>query len=290
MSLPSGLCLVTGATGHQGGAVADNLLRNGWSVRALTRKTSGEAVDALRDRGAEIVNGDLEDRASLDKALEGVYGVFLVTTFRESGITGEVRMGKTAADAAKSAGVGHFIFSSVGAADKNTLIPHFESKREIELYIRSIGLPATIYRPVQFMINYQMPQNRDWIINGIFRGQVPERKKIQLIALEDLAAFVNIALENPEEYIGREIELASDELTGAEISHAFARHLGRSVRFEQIPLEDIRKQSEDLYKMANWAQENSFTADIGELKKIYPNLTTFDQWLGRHGWTRRKAA
>ncbi len=281
--------LVTGATGHQGGAVIGILIKNGWTVRALTRKSSGDAFENLRNRGAEIAIGDMEDRLSVMRAVEGVYGVFLVTTFMESGTDGEIRKAKIVIDAARSAGIGHFIFSSVGAADKNTGIPHFESKREIELYLMGTELPSTIYRPVSFMTNFEMPQSRDSILNGILKNAYPENKKIQLLALEDLGAFVNIAFENPGEYAGKEIEIASDELTPLEICSAFSRRLGIEVRYERIPLETIRmQQGEDFYKMSKWSVEYGFGADIGKLKIIYPGLTSFDRWLDMHDWPKMK--
>src|SRR5208337_2251511 len=139
--------LVTGATGHQGGEAACSLLDSGWKVDAFTRGRSEKAMNTLTDMGARIVKGDMEDKKSLTNAMKGVYGVFLVTTFMdESGIAGEIKRGKMVADAAREAGVRHFIFSSVGAAERNTGIPAFESKREIELYIKNIGLKSTIFR------------------------------------------------------------------------------------------------------------------------------------------------
>ena len=117
--------LVSGATGNQGGAVARNLLERGFEVRALTRDPDKPAARLLAERGAEVVRGDLEDRSSLDRALEGAYGAFSVQNFSEAGYDGEVRQGKALADAAKEAGVSHFVYSSVGSAYRNTGIPLF---------------------------------------------------------------------------------------------------------------------------------------------------------------------
>jgi hypothetical protein len=103
--------LVTGATGHHGGAVARHLLRNGFSVRALTRSPDKPAAGALRDQGSEVVEGDLDDRASLEKALQGAYGVFSVQNFWETGYQREIDQGIRLADAAKDAGVQHFVYS-----------------------------------------------------------------------------------------------------------------------------------------------------------------------------------
>src|SRR5918998_2610340 len=110
------LILVSGASGNQGGAVARSLLDRGFQVRALTRDPQKPEAQALREQGAEVVQGDMEDRFSLDQVLvEGVYGVFSVQNFWETGYDREVQQGKTVADAAKAAGVEHFVYSSVGS-------------------------------------------------------------------------------------------------------------------------------------------------------------------------------
>jgi uncharacterized protein YbjT (DUF2867 family) len=126
------LILVCGATGKQGGVVARSLLDRGFQVRALTRDPQKPATQALREQGAEVVQGDMEARSSLDQVLvEGVYGVFSVQNFWETGYDREVQQGKTVADAAKAAGVEHIVYSSVGSAHRQTGIPHFESKAEL---------------------------------------------------------------------------------------------------------------------------------------------------------------
>ena len=101
-----------------------------------------------------MVEGSFDDRASLDAALGGAYGAFSVQNFMTAGgPDGEVRQGTAFADAANDAGVEHFVYSSVGGAEKDTGIPHFDSKWEIEQHIRALGLPTTVLRPVFFMNN-----------------------------------------------------------------------------------------------------------------------------------------
>jgi uncharacterized protein YbjT (DUF2867 family) len=93
--------LASGATGQQGGAVARNLLERGFAVRTLTRNTEKAAARELADLGAEVVSGDLEDRASIERVLDGVYGVFSVQQFMEAGVEGEIRQGVLLADVAR---------------------------------------------------------------------------------------------------------------------------------------------------------------------------------------------
>jgi uncharacterized protein YbjT (DUF2867 family) len=146
--------LVTGATGNQGGAIARHLLQRGnFKVRAFVRDPNKPAAQALKQAGAELVAGDLNDQTSLDRALQEAYGVFSIQNF-QAGLDTEIRQGRMVADAAKAAGVQHFVYSSVGSAERNTGIPHFDSKFQVEEYIRSIALPHTILRPVFFFYNY----------------------------------------------------------------------------------------------------------------------------------------
>src|SRR5205814_8368667 len=100
------------------------------------------------------VRGDLGHPSSRDSALRGVRAVYSVQDFWTVGAKREVQQGKNLADAAKKAGVEHFVYSSVGGAERNSGIDHFESKWEVEKYIRKLGLPATILRPAAFMENY----------------------------------------------------------------------------------------------------------------------------------------
>src|SRR3990172_1051221 len=161
---------VTGATGQQGGAVAGKLLADGWKVRALTRDTSKPAAQQLKALGAELVAGDMDNRAELDAAFEGAYGVFSVQNFwlPNVGFEGEIRQGKNVADAAKAAGIQHFVYSSVGAAQRGMGQKHFESKWIIEQQIHSLDIPYTILRPAAFFENFNW--ERAYILNGTFNA------------------------------------------------------------------------------------------------------------------------
>ena len=155
--------LITGATGRQGGAVARALAGKGFKMRALTRKPESDAAKALAKTGAEVVHGDLDDAASLEKALRGVWGVFSVQNTWEAGVEKEEEQGKRLAKLAREAGVQHFVYSSVGSAHRKTGIPHFENKWRVEETVRGLGFPSyVILRPVFFMENLTSP----WFLNG----------------------------------------------------------------------------------------------------------------------------
>ena len=277
------LIVVAGATGKQGGAVARSLLDRGFRVRALTRNPQKPEAQALAERGAEVVQGDMDDRSSMERALEGAYGVFSIQNFWETGYDGEVRQGKTVADAARAAGVEHLIYSSVGSAHRQTGIPHFESKWEVEEYVRDTGLPYTILRPVFFMQNWEMM--RGMVLGGTLAQLLDPDKPFQQVAVEDIGDFAAIAFENPGRWIGREVDLAGDEQTMPEMAETFGRVIGREVSYYQVPWDQFEEQMGEVFTVQyRWFNDVGYEADIAALRQEYPELTTFERFLRSHGW------
>lgn len=280
-----GTILVLGGTGRQGGAVARELLRRGRSVHALVRDPQAPRARALTAAGAVPVRGDLDDAASLRAALAGVHGVFSVQTFRGSGgVAGEERQGKAVADAAAEADVAHFVYSSVGGAERDSGIPHFESKWNVEQHIGKLGLPATTLRPAMFydIFHDVGPRPRDGgLVLGMWqRPEVP----VQVIAVEDIGAFAADAFADPDGWIGRKLEIASDELTGPQMAAAFERVAGAPTRYEQQSFERLRAAREDLAAMFDWLDGEGYRADMPELRRLRPNLVGLEAWL-RANWT-----
>lgn len=283
----SRLILVTGATGRQGGAVARRLKTDGWHVRALTRDPEKPQATDLGNRGIEVVKGDLTDRSTLGNALKGVYSVFAVLSWSEQGTVGEVRQGKNIVDAAKAAGVKHFVYSSVAAADQKTGIPHFESKNVIEKYIQALGLPATILRPVFFMYNFSQTKLKNSILEGTLSMPVKPDVPLQMLAVEDFAHFVAVALENPSGHIGKTIDLAGDELTMTKAAECFSDVIGRTVRYVELPVEQVKSYSLDMALMYQWFNEHGLkVADIKKLRSGYPGLMMLETWLRKTGWDK----
>ena len=260
------MILVTGATGQQGGAVARSLLRKGQKVRALTRKPAQAKAEELKKLGAEVVTGDLTDRASLEKALRGVKRVFLVITPFEAGLEAEVKQGITMADTAKAAGVEHLVFSSVGSAHRQTGIPHFETLRQVEQHLQKIGLPATILRPTGFMENfgtYFRPSPQ-----GILMLPLRLETKLQMIAVHDIGEFGTAAFLRPKEFIGQAIDLAGDELTMPEVAAHLSRAMGRTVQFQSIPDDQAEAAvGHDFALMFRWFNEVGYDVNIPALSK-----------------------
>jgi uncharacterized protein YbjT (DUF2867 family) len=275
---------VTGATGQQGGAVARKLLADGWKVRALTRDINKPAARELASLGAELIAGDMDNRAELDAAFHDVYGVFSVQNFwlPNVGFEGELRQGKNVADAAKAAGVQHLVYSSVGSAHRGMGQKHFDSKWQIEQYIHSLDIPYTILRPAAFFENFNW--ERAAILNGTFNaiGLRPEKER-QLIAVEDIAAFAALAFEKPEQFLGKTIELAGDALTETQLADTFAKVIGRPVKLT-IPTGGGWGDPEEMKAMFSFFNGEAYNADIPALRKLHPGLLTFEQYLRKNGW------
>ena len=282
--------LITGATGRQGGAVIRYMLPKGWRLRALVFKADNSTVQRLEEQGLEVVRGDLEDPASLERAVRGVYGVYSVQDFWSVGAKREVEQGKNIADAAKRAGVEHFVYSSVGGAERKSGIDHWESKWEIENYIRKLALPATMIRPAAFMENYYIDQVEIGILKGKLMDPIRADKPYQTIASNDIGAFVALAFERPREFIGAAPEIAGSELTNREAAQVFSRVLGKPVKFQRLPMPMVRLfLGKEFYQMFCWFNQAGFKANIPELRRKYPevHLQTLEEWLRAEGWHKR---
>jgi uncharacterized protein YbjT (DUF2867 family) len=282
--------LITGATGRQGGAVSRRLLTSGWKLRALTRNSNSVAAQDLARQGIEVVEGNLEDPISLERAARGAYGIFSVQDFWSVGARREVVQGKNLADAAKKAAVEHFVYSSVGGAERNSRIDHFESKWEIEKHVRKLGLPATVLRPAAFMENYYIDQVEIGILKGKLMDPIHADKPYQTIATDDIGAFAALAFERPKDFIGLELEIAGSELTNPQAAEVFSRVLGKPVKFKKLPMLLVRLfLAKEFYQMFRWFNEAGFKADIPELRRRYPEvrLQTLEEWLRQEGWHKR---
>src|SRR6201981_2249457 len=179
--------LITGVTGNQGGAVAQALQGAGFYLRGLTRKPDSERAAALAQQGVEIIKGDLDDEASLRRALAGAWGVFGVQNTGEAGVEREEAQGKRLATLAREAGVEHYVYTSVGSAHKRTGIPHFDNKWRIEETVRGLRFPShVILRPVFFMENLVAPFS---LQGSTLAWALRPDTKLQMIAVDDIGWF-----------------------------------------------------------------------------------------------------
>ncbi|MFH2005880.1 MAG: NmrA/HSCARG family protein [bacterium] len=279
--------LVAGATGQQGGSVARALLDNGHHVRALTRRIGSPAAQALKELGAELHEGDLSKKETLPSAFEGVDAVFGVTTPFEAGMEAETQQGVNLVDAAKEAGIGHFVFSSVGKADKATGIPHFDSKYEVEKHLKASGVPYTIIAPVFFTENWLSP----WFLPSIQEGNValamPGDRSLAHISVDDIGRFAALIFERRGEFLGKRFDIAGDDVSGVEVARRLSARTGKKLGYFEIPLEGMREQNEDFALMFEWFNKVGYNVDVAKLKRDYPEVhwTSFDDWAARQDWS-----
>jgi len=290
MKLTHKTVVVAGATGLQGRAVTHHLLRDGWRVRALTRDPHGAQATALAQAGAQVVRAQMEDVDSLTVAAEGAWGLFSVQptvgspgTAPDFSAEDEVRWGVNVAEAAHAVGIGHFVFTSVAEADRHRgekLPVNLVSKWRIEQHIAALGLPATILRPVSFMENFTGGYA---LRNGnLSTGLAPEVPQ-QIMAVDDVGAVAALAFSRPEEWIGRQVSLAGDELTPVQIAAAIGKALGIPLPYVQVPIDAIRALSEDFAYANEWLNSDGYRADIAAARKIHPAVMDFGTWLERTG-------
>jgi uncharacterized protein YbjT (DUF2867 family) len=280
------LILVTGATGRQGGAVARELLAAGHRVGAMTREPEGEAARALAAAGAEVVQGDFDDAASLARAVEGAWGVFSVQNTWEAGVEGEEEQGKRMVEVAREHGVQHYVYTTVGSADRKTGIPHFDNKWRVEEAVRGAGFPSyTIIRPVFFMENWLAVWFKPYIDEGNLAIGIKPETKLQMIAVADIGKYGKQAFEKHEELNGSAIDIAGDEMTMPEVAKIIS-DAGKPVSFYQVPIEQVREASDDFALMLEWFDAVGYDADIqGNAKKFGITPTPFKQWAGAADWS-----
>jgi uncharacterized protein YbjT (DUF2867 family) len=188
--------LVTGATRNQGGAVTRHLRAKGFEVRALTRDGNSPASQRLRQAGVQVAEGDMNDPASLDRALVGVNAVFSVQDFWAKGVgyRGEVQQGMHLADAAKRANVSHFVQSGMAHGKHIDGIEHFESKQAIVAHIQAIALPHTVVGTVYFMDNVLEPKRGGGMTFPTLSGTLKPTTPMHMLALDDLGRWLRTSL------------------------------------------------------------------------------------------------
>ncbi|KAF3764519.1 hypothetical protein M406DRAFT_42669 [Cryphonectria parasitica EP155] len=248
---------IFGATGNQGGSVVriflnDPKLKNDWAVRGVSRNAESDSAKKLTALGVEMVSADLNDKASLVRAMKGAYAIFAVTNYWEKmDMQLDIDQGKNLADAAKENGVQHYVWSSLLNINKltNGKLPHvyhFDSKAMVEDYVREIGLPATFVMPGFFMSNLPggmfraTPPDNEWTL----ALPMPETAPIPLFDPEDMGAWVKAILlrRDGPGMLGRRVYAATAYLTPAEIVAQFREvftEAGRGARFVSTPHGDF---------------------------------------------------
>jgi uncharacterized protein YbjT (DUF2867 family) len=275
--------LVTGATGQQGSALARQLRQRGHRVIAFVRDPASPTAVDLKSTGADLAVGSFDDLDSIVRAAQGADAMYAMATPFEGGMEAEIRHGLNLTDAARLAGVQHFVYSSVAGADRLTGIPHFDSKHRVELHVRRSGLPYTILGPTFFMENFTSSMFKA----GVLTLGLPPTRGLQMVALDDLADFTVRVLEEPERFLEQRIDVASDEVTGQQAAGLLSMVSGHRIHYEQLPLDLLRERNEDLAAMYEWLDRVGYHADVLTLRHQFPEVRwhTFEDWARGQDWS-----
>jgi len=297
---------VVGATGAQGGGLVRAILAEPdgpFAVRALTRDTTSAKACSLADSGVDVVSVDVDDKASVRRALEGAYGAYLMTSYWEYfSAEREQAQARAMAAAARGAGVRHAIWSTlpdtrreipVGTGRMPVLagrynVPHFDSKGEADRYFAEAAVPTTFLSTTFYFENFitQLPPARDE--NGkLFISLPMADSKLAGIAAEDIGRTAHGIFKRGEELVGRTIEIAGESLTGHEYAAQFSAMFAEEVEYRPMPLQAYRALGfpgvDDAANMFQYYVECSaaFTGarDVDHVRTLNPRLQDFATWL-----------
>ena len=281
--------LVFGVTGNVGGAAARELLRRGWQVRGVTRSPQSERAQAAAALGLELVPGDMDDPASLAAAFAGIDRVFSVQNWMTTGVEGEIRQGKAVAAAAHAAGVKHVVYGSAGTGDADTGIPHFDNKLVVEAYMRELGLPFTVVRPTPFM---ELMTQKDFFPPLSTWGTMPRvigwDTPVPWVSVEDIGITIANIFENPEKWIGREVNNLAGDVQSLQSCRAIIREVtGKSPFGVPFPALLFRKMvGDEMVEMwrwfVTWVDKNGLdelNATVEHSREVHPEIRSVESWL-----------
>ncbi|EHA49387.1 hypothetical protein MCOR27_001382 [Pyricularia oryzae] len=303
---------VFGATGKQGGSIvekfiSDPKLKDEWAVRGVTRDVSKDSAKALASRGVEVVSADMDDKESVFKAVAGSHTVFSVTNYWEKlSKDGETQQGKNIADAAKEAGVQHFIWSTLinvtnVSKGKLTKVYHFDSKAEVDAYVRSLGIPTTFFLAGFYLSNFEAPMwfrqtgpDNAWT----FSMPGPITSPVPLYDVRDTGKYVKAIVLNRDALLGGRVLAATEYQTFEEMLVDFRRTFpkdGANARFYELSdeqyLEGVRSAGMPDFVGEELLQNIQLLSQFGyyggesldETRKLVEGvgerLTTWAEWL-----------
>jgi uncharacterized protein YbjT (DUF2867 family) len=285
--------LVVGATGAQGGSVARHLLRAGsYRVRCLTRRAGSPAALALAGLGAEVVEGDLRDPATLRAALRGCEGAFGVTNYWEH-FEKEFEQGRNFVDALNASGIQHAVISTQPHArllsGGRLAVPHFDTKGRIEEYARSANLPATYVHVAfyyeNFLSNFAPRRQRDGTYAcGFPQGSTP----LAAVAAEDLGGVVATIFAESFWYRDKVVGVVGDEMRCDEYTEIMHRVLGRQFAYRYVAHDAFAARElvgaralADMFDFNRQYVPNR-RLDLAKSRELYPEIRPFERWLRNH--------
>lgn len=300
---------VVGATGAQGGGLARAILDDPdgeFACRALTRRPTSDAARTLADRGAEVVQADLDDLDSVAAAFEGAYGAYGMTNFFEHfSANKELEQAANLARAARTAGISHAIWSTTEdsrdwiSLDDDRMptlegrykVPHWDGKAQGNHFFIDNGVPTTFLLMSMFWENFitpGAPQVLQRGQDGVLAITLPAGDaQLPGIAAEDIGRCAYGVFKAGDEFVGRTIGLAAEHLTGTELAAGLSAALGETVRYNAVPLGALRAAPmPGVDAVANMFQiitesNDDYCAhyDIAQSRSLNPRLQTFPEWL-----------
>lgn len=278
-----GIVAVTGATGLQGGAVTRALVRDGWTVRALTRDPGHRKAGPLRALGVELVQVDMNDPDTLEPVFEGLHGVFNVQNWHISGYEGEVTQGRNVTDVALRAGVRHVVYGAGGLGAGTTGVGSWDTKVQVVEYMRERGVPVTILRPQAFMelmtASKFFPPASTWhVMPRLMGGDRP----VVWLAAEDFGSIVARVFADPRRFIGADLALAADVKSIDECRRIWHEVMGRNPRRFPMPLWLFERfVGTDETTMWRWLRANEIPLETEPTRELLPGALTVRDWLTR---------
>jgi uncharacterized protein YbjT (DUF2867 family) len=301
---------VVGATGAQGGGLVRAILEDGsgrFAARALTRQPDSDRARALAAEGAEVVEADLDEPASLAAAFDGAWGAFCLTNFWEHfSPERELAQARNQAGAAQAAGLQHVIWSTLEDTRRRVplddprmpnlmeryKVPHFDAKGEADAFFRESGLPVSFLLTSFYwdnLIHFGSGPTRD--ADGRLALTLPMgQSKLPGIAAADIGRCALGVFRSGAHYRGRYVGIAGEHLTGSAMAQALSEALGEPVRYDAVSPATYRglgfPGAEDLGNMFQYKQE--FEAEfcgarsVAESRALNPRLQSFRQWLAQH--------
>ncbi|MFA7416508.1 MAG: NmrA/HSCARG family protein [Rhizobium sp.] len=301
---------VVGATGKQGGGVVRAILNdasNEFAVRAITRKRDSVSAQELAKLGVEVVEGDLDNQASIERAFAGAYGAFCLTNFFDHwSPEKETEQAKTQARAAKAAGLKHVVWSTLEDTRQsmplsdgrmptlmgNYKVPHFDAKGSADATFVELGIPTTFLRTSFYwenMIDMGLGPQRG--PDGKLAITMPMGDKaLPGMAVNDIGKCVNTLFKLGQAYIGKTIGIVGEKLTGNQMAAALTQALGESVLYNDVPADVYRgfgfPGAEEVGNMFQFKRDFehvwSGNRNLELSKSLNPSMLTFDAWLDRN--------
>jgi uncharacterized protein YbjT (DUF2867 family) len=299
---------VVGATGAQGGGLVRAIAADPageFTARAITRDPASEKAAALSGLGIEIVQADLDDRASLEHAFAGAYGAFCVTNFWEHySADKEIEQAGNQAAAARAAGIQHAIWSSLEdtrrfvtddrmpTLQEKYKVPHFDAKEVAEGLFRDAGVPTTVLRTAFYWENFIYfglgPQRGE---DGVLALTFPlGTSRMPAMAAEDIGKIAFGIFKSGNEYVGKVVSVAGDHLSGAELAAKLTAALGEEVRYNDVDPDAYRAfgfpGADELGNMFQFKRdfeaEYVGARDLEVARSLDPELQDFDTWLAQN--------